>query len=367
MAILKTRERCLVGRDADIKTVVDAALRGTTSRVLIHGPPGVGKDVIAVEAVLDGRIKRNGALALQAWLQGSTDEMFRRQLVRLFATQFPGVVRGTESDEAATLASITRWLRMNPGWLFVVEDANFECRSLWTCLPAGVGRVIFTSVEDVRAGIEVDGGWASLGITAAVELAPFSTVDSIELWRRMNLFALTMPEVDLAVAEAELEARCNAALAAGGHPDRLTYVAPVARETAGSKKQRHRTLQTGLREHRELSDPRLAAFMDAQLGNLPLAVALNGQTAREVGSAATVIQLFETAKLEQVDRDGRNPVTDWHLLGLYASVRVAVERIKADTALAGADKAAALRLLVALSVLPGRATSMGNLALYIQR
>ena len=47
----------------------------------------------------------------------------------------------------------------------------------------------------------------------------------------------------------------------------------------------YRMLQTGLREHRELSDPRLAEFLDKQLGNLPLAVALNGHTLREMRRA----------------------------------------------------------------------------------
>ena len=236
-------DQLLVGRDADIEAVVKAVLGGGWARVVIHGPPGVSKDVTAVEAVLDDRIKYDSDLVLQAWLQGSTDETFRRQLVRLFATQYPGVVRGAEDDQAAALAKITRWLREHPGWLFVIEDANFECRSLWTCLSAEVGRVVFTSVEDLRA---VQGrsdsdaiGRATLDVTAAVELSPPATADRVELWRLMNLFTLKPAEVDLAMAEADLYNRCTTALTGCGHPDRLTYVAPPANEKPAGKKQRY--------------------------------------------------------------------------------------------------------------------------------
>ena len=130
MSIPKGREQCLVGRDDEVKKVVGAALAGDRSRALIHGPPGVGEDVTAVEAVLDDAVKLNLELTTQAWLQGSTDEMFRRQLVRLFATQRPNVVRGS-GDQAATLAKIKEWLAANPScWLFVVEDANADSKSI---------------------------------------------------------------------------------------------------------------------------------------------------------------------------------------------------------------------------------------------
>ena len=362
MSIPKSREQYLVGRDAEIKTAVDAALAGDHARVLIHGLPGVGKDVVAVEAVLDCKIKLNPQLTVQAWLQGSTEEIFLRQLVRLFATQHPKVVRGLESTQLAALLKIREWLAANPScWLFVIEDANVNCTSIWSCLPPSAGRVIFTSVEDLRSVplVEIDDGMpVHLGIADTVELAPLSTEHSIEMWRKMNLFALKLPEVDLNESEADLEARCNAALAAGGDHDALKYTAPptTPTEKANAKKQRHRELQGALRAHTELSHRNLREFLEQGLGNLPLAVALNGHIVRDVGSVAGLIGRFKTAKLAQIDRDGRNPVTDRHLLGLDASVRVAVDRMKADPSLPEAEKKAAMRLLVIMAVLPGNET-----------
>ena len=348
MSIPKARERCLVGRDAEIRRAVDATLAGDHARVLVHGPPGMGKDVTAVEAVLDDRIKLNPQLTMQAWLQGSTDEMFRRQLVRLFATQHPKLVAGLENDQPAALAKVKQWLATNPScWLFVVEDANAESRSTWSMLPAGAGRATFTSVEDLTTvaaskGVEAP---ARRGITEATELAAPSTDDSLEMLRRMNIFALKMSDVDLDESDPDLEARCVAA--------RLPHTAPASRtEKSKAQKQRCRALQGALRAHAELGRPDLRAFLEEELGNLPLAVALNGQMLRDVRSVVTLIGLFKTAKLEDVDAQGRNPGTDRHLIGLYTSVRVVVERIKADPSLPEAAKKATMQLLVIISVLP---------------
>ena len=127
-------------------------------------------------------------------------------------------------------------------------------------------------------------------------------------------------------------------------------------ENAKAKQQRCRSLQGALRENDELSHPDLRVFLEEELGNLPLAVALNGQIIRDVGSVTELIELFKTAKLEEVDAMGRNRITDRHLLGLYTSVRVAAERIKAEPSLSEAKKRAVMQLLVIMSVLPGSET-----------
>ena len=227
VSIPKFREKCLVGRDTEIEKVAGATLAGDHSRVLMHGPPGVGKDVTAAEAVLRDDVKLNPKLTMQAWLQGSTDEMFRRQLVRLFATQRPNVARGS-GDQAATLAKIKEWLAANPScWLFVVEDANAESKSIWTCLPPGAGRVIYTSVEDltVTDNKTASGTSARLSIAEAkaIELAPLSAEDSIKMWRKMNLFALNLPDVDLTEPENRPRGavrRCQAGAHCACHPGR---------------------------------------------------------------------------------------------------------------------------------------------------
>ena len=253
----------------------------------------------------------------------------------------------------------------------MVEDANLECCSLWDCLPpAGTGRVILTSIADLRGQAPHGGGLAAsavaplggglaasavapLGIAATVELAPLTTADSLDMWRQMKLFALTVPQVDMTISESDLEAQCVAATPP------VVFVPPPTTEKSKAKKQRHRDLQMALREHRELSTPGLAEFLEEQLGNLPLTVALCGQMLRaddRLESVADLIALFPQLEQREVDEHGRNRITDQHLLGLDVSIRVAIGRIKNNPTLSEEEKAAAMALLVMLSLLPGTKT-----------
>ena len=94
-----------------------------------------------------------------AWLQGSSDAAFRRQLVHHFLTHRRGLLRGREKDQAACIEAIHQWLRKNSGWLFFVEDATTECRALFECLPldAPHGRVVLTSKESLGSLLDITG------------------------------------------------------------------------------------------------------------------------------------------------------------------------------------------------------------------
>jgi hypothetical protein len=125
MSIPHPRARELVGRGALIKQATDALLGRAGSRVLIHGLPGVGKDVIAAGVVRSEAVAEHADLRLQAWLQGSTDSGLRAQLLDLFETHWPLVVKGA-AKQADKLGMIRSWLNSHPeAWLFVVEDASW--------------------------------------------------------------------------------------------------------------------------------------------------------------------------------------------------------------------------------------------------
>ena len=159
--------------------------------MLLHGNGGVGKDVTAAEVVHQPTIAGSSTLTVQAWLLGSSDDVFRRQLVSFFAARLPTVLTGCADNQPEALARIKSWLAANDGWLLVVEDATVGCTALTECLPPGRGKeedgsgrghVLFTSREPLQTSV------ASLGISAALELAVLDLPQCVQVLRNMGIF-----------------------------------------------------------------------------------------------------------------------------------------------------------------------------------
>jgi hypothetical protein len=70
------------------------------AQVLVTGESGLGKTQLAWRVVHKEKIALNERMPLQAWLVGSSDDMFRRQLVAFFESWLPVVVQGCENIEA---------------------------------------------------------------------------------------------------------------------------------------------------------------------------------------------------------------------------------------------------------------------------
>ena len=151
-------ETNFVGRDTEMAEL-EKALLPKGARVLVHGIAGVGKDTLVAETLRVRCAKVLKGVRTMAWLQGSTDAAFRRQLIEHFLTHQRSVLRGREQNPKACLESISRWLRANSGWLLYVEDATRECRSLFECLPldAPHGRVVLTSKESLGSLLDITG------------------------------------------------------------------------------------------------------------------------------------------------------------------------------------------------------------------
>eukprot|EP00658_Telonema_sp_P-2_P004464 TRINITY_DN11663_c0_g1_i6.p1 TRINITY_DN11663_c0_g1~~TRINITY_DN11663_c0_g1_i6.p1 ORF type:complete len:526 (+),score=93.18 TRINITY_DN11663_c0_g1_i6:910-2487(+) len=356
MSIPIARTRILVGRDAHIAQATAALVAGAWSRVLLHGLPGVGKDVVAAAVVRSETVRMCEGLELQAWLQGSTDEGLRRQLVQLFGTHRREVVAGLETDQLAALQAIRKWLQESSVWMFVIEDVTWESSSLWEIIPQSRGgRVLFTSQDPLHKVIggtspachATDQPGRTLAVTKAIELGPIHTDQSIQLLREMGILRVAASGEE---SEAELQAQCASTSGAVG------YEAPCGdEEKAKVRKERHTRIKSALHAHEQLSLPETRAFLEDKLGNLPLSVSLCGHLLRadaSLQSMADLIALFERVELDEVDRGGRNPQTDTHYLGLRRSVRIAVLRIEESTELHPSTKQAALSLLAALLVLP---------------
>jgi hypothetical protein len=151
--------------------------------------------------------------------------------------------------------------------------------------------------------------------------------------------------------EAQLKSMCEAS-------DAVAYVPPAAgaAEKAKIRKLRHFAMQAALFHEREFAKQALHDFIDEQLGNLPLSVALCGHMLSSddtLTSVEDLVALFAMLPLDAVDARGRNMRTDkifTHYFGLVRSVLISLARLEADTTLA--PKRDAKALLAVLSELP---------------
>jgi len=341
VAVSRVRE--IVGREAEIGTVLHMVVPSDGApgtRVLIHGPPGVGKDTVMAEVAHSARVHSLGGL--QGWLQASSDVVFRRQLLGLFGVHRPVVVAGSEDNEQAAIQAIQRWLSSNADWVLFVEDASRGTTTLWETLPRGpVGRVVVTSQQELHEVHSVFGD-------NHLELAPITTDDSLEMFRRMNVFSRKAPPPLDGESEDILKARCCGA----GAPQ--LYVAPHDNERPRERKQRRRAIEIKLFEHTELLRPEFRSFLKDTLGNLPLSVSLCGHMIRADPSLSGVldlIALYAHLDLDEVDRVGTNPQQDTHYFGLQLSIRINLDRLIAAADVAEEDRQRAIAVLAAMSML----------------
>ena len=197
-------DRVFEGREKDLESVVKSLLQPgarvsspialaalacpsshVCAQVLLQGVGGIGKDMVAAKVVLDPRIAKHPELIYQVWLQGSSDEVFQRQLLSFFEQRLPEIVFGVEQNATEALARIREWLLSNDGWLLVIEDATRRCASLVKFLsgPLGRGRVLYTSQE--RLDIQNNN---ALCISAHVALSELKAEQCLAIWREMGLF-----------------------------------------------------------------------------------------------------------------------------------------------------------------------------------
>ena len=291
MRIPIAEETNFVGRDGEMAEL-EKALLPKGARVLVHGIAGVGKDTLVAETLRAKCARVLKGVRTMAWLQGSTDAAFRRQLIDHFRTHQRAVLRGRELDPKACLESIYRWLRANGGWLFYVEDATRECRALFECVPMDVphGRVVVTSKErldyggaavlrGLRTNVNLNGESVTIlrktkgrfavrlssgreltvnpeNLTAVcgalpprthtIELLELKLDQSKRIWRNMNIFSAFVTKSTVRRArEQELRSQCEAS---GG---RVQYVcAPADGETAKSSDERHNRMHEALQQLR---------------------------------------------------------------------------------------------------------------------
>jgi len=217
----RVKRQWRVGREDEIE-LATASLLQRGARVLIHGGPGMGKDVVAAEVVRDARVTNCPGVLYQKWFIASTDTVLRAQLIGFFQTHLPAVVAGCMAagaeDEARALACIRGWLAANDNWLFVLEDASVDTACLWECFPSSTGRLLVTSQGALHTSAAVRGRAGYAGVleegVVDVPLANFTTDQSLALWRSMDLFARAPVDVRVGDAVVVRETRERGTVAA---------------------------------------------------------------------------------------------------------------------------------------------------------
>eukprot|EP00040_Diaphanoeca_grandis_P026218 m.146640 g.146640 ORF g.146640 m.146640 type:complete len:1346 (+) comp30487_c0_seq3:111-4148(+) len=338
MSIPVSKEGIVVGRDQIIAQVLDELMNADTSRVLLHGLPGIGKDTIALEVVHHDRLRLNSNGGLQLWLQASSDVVCMRQLVDFFATHRRRQVMGLEhdkGDEAPSLASIIKYLNSGTEqWVFVIEDLHTDSITALELLrnTKGHGRVLITSQASSFDRLPM----------SPIDVGRFDTDDSIELLRRMDIFGKKVAKDVEMQSESDLEAT----LVAAG----LSYYPPPSpNEKSKDAKERHHKMQIALYQHRELNRPEFRTFLEEVGGNLPIAIANYGHILRAdptITSTLLLIRLINQIELDDVCTRGRNPRTDKHYFGFAKSVKFMLDRLFAQS-----NSLDAAVLLASLSVL----------------
>eukprot|EP00041_Stephanoeca_diplocostata_P035475 m.1254289 g.1254289 ORF g.1254289 m.1254289 type:complete len:1928 (+) comp24707_c0_seq5:482-6265(+) len=296
MLVPMARVPNMVGRQDTIQQAISWLVEEDAApRILIHGIPGVGKDVMVAEVVHDSRVRALGGL--QCWIQASTDALLQRQLLEVFCTHRPHVVQGAEHDMTVALPRIASWLKDNADWTFVFEDVSTE--KIWDILPppeCHSGRVVLTSQQPLHTY-----GRGKHYITHTQDLQPVSVEESLDMLKSMHSL---MGSADA----CGVQAICNG-----------------RGEDSGSAR---------AQDTCQLQSPELREFIEQKLGNLPLSVALCASIMRSDPSVRCVldlIQLFERQRLKHIESVGHHPSLDHHYLGLTTSVRVLLTRLDAWT------------------------------------
>eukprot|EP00035_Acanthoeca_spectabilis_P031369 m.13848 g.13848 ORF g.13848 m.13848 type:complete len:2013 (+) comp4719_c0_seq1:256-6294(+) len=344
----------LVGREFVVERLI-ADLAEPGSRVLIHGGIGVGKDAVATHVVTSPVIRALGGM--QLWIHGEPTA-FDEQIVRCFARYLPDVITPALECRGAEKAAkhIKAWLETHNDWLLVVEGAedevvNEEPSILWNILPSTTtgGRVLLTSRSELhKTHPEFN--------AKAIALDPISTDDSLELLEAI---------VPNALSDAD-------SCPPSPNPDHPNGLGDPVDGTSGGLGSLTASALEATEEGRpddepatiKLDTPEFREFLETELGNLPVSVALCGELLKGVPRLSTPTELMAAFRdrgapsftvdaqpnkdVEPTDQccdEGSQPELARACAGLATLVWLHLDGLEADEGLSATDRAAATALL----------------------
>jgi hypothetical protein len=298
MALMVPHDRKFFGRTDELEKVSQALVE-TGARVLVHGPPGVGKDSLAKALFhsnystfvnnMNAKYTSSSAneVFYQGWIQGSTPALLEQQLISYFQRVVldfsKAPIEGTVEHDEEVLKSIKDWLNTHVCWLFYIEDVTKESYKLVQELfPESRGHVLMTSKSALENG-------AAAWEPQRIPMEPFEASDSVRMWQHM----------------------------------------------VGSAQEEKETLET---------------FLTTDIGGLPLSLRLCAVLYNKMKKPPITkfVSEFNSMKLLTVDRDGKSKKdSSAHYLGLVRSIMLVVKRIKDCH-----EDAVVLEALSGISILP---------------
>eukprot|EP00944_MAST-04C_sp_MAST-4C-sp1_P014818 g14818.t1 len=297
MAIMVPHDNKFFGRSTELKSISSALVK-PGARVLVHGPPGVGKDSVA-KALFDGEYsnfqmeiakahdpEQTKEMFYQGWVQGSSSSLLKQQLISYFehvVLDFCDMPFANASPDREPVEIIREWLAEHDNWLFYVEDVTLEsCELLQKVFPEKKGHLLLTSKSELN-----DTFGASM---CRIRMEPLKVIESVCMWK--SIVGSNVPEID----------------------------------------------EEGVLEE----------FLGEKVGGLPLSLRLCAVLFKKMQRPIEeFVSEFEAMDLATLDRKGKFPEdSSANFLGLVRSTMLVVKRIKE------CEDNLALEVLSAMSILP---------------
>jgi hypothetical protein len=183
-----------------------------------------------------------------------------------------------------------------------------------------------------------------------IQLDVISTADSINLLLFGSIFSKKTANSGPPLVDSVLAGMCKVA--------GVAYLEPALKEKPKESEKRRRNMT-------ELLRPDFIAFLEKELGNLPLSISMVGQMIRSdatITSTLDLIKMFRNVQLDKVwTEKARNRQTDKHYFGLAMSVKITLDRLDTNAEFSADERRCAKTLLVAMSMLDRTKTPLSLL------
>eukprot|EP00041_Stephanoeca_diplocostata_P003545 m.35599 g.35599 ORF g.35599 m.35599 type:complete len:1307 (+) comp14422_c0_seq1:472-4392(+) len=319
MNIPMVRVHSMFGREAIIEKVICWVCDTNSPRILLHGVAGVGKDAVISEVVHDPRVIT--LAGLQGWIQCSSSDLFKRQLLNIFKVHQPHVVNESKHNLDRALEAIHKWLSQTSQWILVLEDVCSN--DIWDIVPKqGTGRVLVSSQQSLH--LQDTTGMFS----HTLELPVLSEEDSVALFLSRKPFSARMQACQeiSQLSATDLQTRCDASGVTFQECGAGTGTSSGKGHGMRKDTQRRKQLAVELYTAEQVEGGGLRAFLADQLGNLPLCVVMCSNMLRhnpELESITDLTKHFEKFQLAAVSSHELGP----HYLGLSFSLQLQINRL----------------------------------------
>ncbi|MBL8481216.1 MAG: toll/interleukin-1 receptor domain-containing protein, partial [Rhodocyclaceae bacterium] len=254
------------GRDAFVDLLHAPLTQANGRPQVLHGLGGVGKTRLALEYAW--RYRRDYAALL--WVAADTAEELRRNVAALCRAELLNLSESEIQDETRQYAAVCRHLRVTPGWLLIVDNADSVSAAAAVeqlALDLAGGSLLVTSrIANWGGGVDLH----------AVDLLAADAAAAFLIERTRGRRRVQATDVADAHALAEQELQCL----------------PLALEQAGAFIAKMGISIAGYRARWQKGEAKLRQFHDARLMHYPASVAATWLTSMDAAGAPARAVLY---------------------------------------------------------------------------